>query len=66
MSLVTVENVRILNNPARFSDNFQFEITFECIRPGVKEGFFSFFFFFKLDFMKRILLVRLNAATDLQ
>ena len=37
MSLISVTNVEILNNPAKFDEPFQFEISFECIAP-VKEG----------------------------
>lgn len=37
MSLISVTNVEVLNNPARFTDKFQFEISFECIAP-VKAG----------------------------
>lgn len=31
MSAVTLLGVNILNNPAKFTDNYQFEITFECL-----------------------------------
>lgn len=31
MSVVSLLGVNILNNPARFTDNYQFEITFECL-----------------------------------
>jgi histone chaperone ASF1 len=37
MSLISVTNVEILNNPTKFTSPFQFEISFECISP-VKEG----------------------------
>jgi len=37
MALINVTNVVVYNNPARFTDPFKFEITFECIPPGVKE-----------------------------
>ena len=33
MALVHVTYVNVLNNPSRFSDPFQFEITFECHAP---------------------------------
>jgi histone chaperone ASF1 len=41
MSVVSITNVTILNNPAKFLDDFQFEITFECIAP-LKEGLSRF------------------------
>lgn len=31
MSVVSLLGVNILNNPAKFTDNYQFEITFECL-----------------------------------
>lgn len=31
MSVVSLLGVNILNNPARFTDGYQFEITFECL-----------------------------------
>jgi len=33
MACVTVTNVTVLDNPARFENPFQFEIEFECIAP---------------------------------
>jgi ASF1 like histone chaperone len=33
MSVVTLLGAKILNNPAKFSDPYQFEITFECLEP---------------------------------
>lgn len=30
MSAVTLLNVQVLNNPAKFTDKYEFEITFEC------------------------------------
>jgi hypothetical protein len=33
MSCVEITNVQVFNNPAKFVDPFQFEITFECIHP---------------------------------
>ncbi|KIK09626.1 hypothetical protein K443DRAFT_127517 [Laccaria amethystina LaAM-08-1] len=33
MSIVTIRNVEFINNPARFSDVYQFRVTFECIAP---------------------------------
>lgn len=31
MSVVSLLGVTILNNPAKFTDGYQFEITFECL-----------------------------------
>lgn len=31
MSLVSLLGVNILNNPAKFTDNYELEITFECL-----------------------------------
>lgn len=33
MSIVSLLNVSVLNNPARFLDPYEFEITFECLEP---------------------------------
>jgi hypothetical protein len=33
MSVVSLLGVNVLNNPAKFSDAYQFEITFECLEP---------------------------------
>ncbi|CAN6636832.1 histone chaperone Asf1p [Trichomonascus vanleenenianus] len=33
MSIVSLLNVEVLNNPAKFSDPYQFQITFECLEP---------------------------------
>lgn len=33
MSTVSLLNVTVLNNPARFTEPYQFEITFECLEP---------------------------------
>ncbi|RPA99193.1 histone deposition protein Asf1 [Choiromyces venosus 120613-1] len=37
MSVVSLLNVNVLNNPARFADKYQFEITFECLEPLTKD-----------------------------
>ncbi|ROW15660.1 hypothetical protein VPNG_02099 [Cytospora leucostoma] len=37
MSAVTLLGVNILNNPAKFTDNYQFEITFECLEQLEKD-----------------------------
>jgi histone chaperone ASF1 len=31
MSVVSLLGVKILNNPAKFTDSYEFEITFECL-----------------------------------
>lgn len=31
MSVVSILGVKILNNPAKFTDPYHFEITFECL-----------------------------------
>ena len=31
MSVVSLLGVKVLNNPAKFSDPYHFEITFECL-----------------------------------
>jgi len=33
MSVVSLLGVNVLNNPARFTDKYEFEITFECLEP---------------------------------
>ncbi len=35
---IIVQNVEVLDNPALFTSPFQFQITCECMAPGVKEG----------------------------
>ncbi|KAG0642876.1 ASF1 like histone chaperone-domain-containing protein [Tuber brumale] len=37
MSVVSLLNVNVLKNPARFADKYQFEITFECLEPLTKD-----------------------------
>lgn len=31
MSVVSLLGVKVLNNPAKFTDKYEFEITFECL-----------------------------------
>jgi len=31
MSVVSLLGVNVMNNPARFTDKYEFEITFECL-----------------------------------
>lgn len=33
MSIVSLLGIEVLNNPARFADPYEFEITFECLEP---------------------------------
>lgn len=33
MSIVSLLGINVLNNPAKFSDPYEFEITFECLEP---------------------------------
>lgn len=33
MSIVSLLGIEVLNNPARFTDAYEFEITFECLEP---------------------------------
>jgi hypothetical protein len=37
MSVVNILNIQVLDNPTKFFNPFQFEITFECI-SALKEG----------------------------
>jgi len=38
MSVVSLLGVKVLNNPAAFSDAYQFEITFECLENLARGG----------------------------
>ena len=31
MSIVSLLGIKVLNNPAKFTDPYEFEITFECL-----------------------------------
>ena len=31
MSIVSLLGVQVMNNPAKFTDKYEFEITFECL-----------------------------------
>lgn len=33
MSVVSLLGVKVLNNPAKLTDKYEFEITFECLEP---------------------------------
>lgn len=35
MARVVVTDVQVMNNPCKFGDNFKFQITFDCIAPGL-------------------------------
>ncbi|PKS13023.1 hypothetical protein jhhlp_000364 [Lomentospora prolificans] len=37
MSVVSLLGVDVLNNPAKFTDKYEFEITFECLEPLEKD-----------------------------
>jgi histone chaperone ASF1 len=41
MSVVSLLGVEVLNNPAKFVDPYEFEITFECLEP-LQKGEFAF------------------------
>lgn len=32
-SIVNIRNIQLLNNPARWEDEYNFRITFECVEP---------------------------------
>ncbi|KAK1757280.1 ASF1 like histone chaperone-domain-containing protein [Echria macrotheca] len=37
MSVVSLLGVNVMNNPAKFTDKYEFEITFECLEPLEKD-----------------------------
>ncbi|EGS22172.1 putative histone chaperone protein [Thermochaetoides thermophila DSM 1495] len=37
MSVVSLLGVNVMNNPAKFTDQYEFEITFECLEPLQKD-----------------------------
>ena len=39
MSVVSLLGVNVVNNPAKFTDKYQLEITFECLEP-LSKGLF--------------------------
>lgn len=39
MSVVSLLGVNVLNNPAKATDKYQFEITFECLESLTKGDF---------------------------
>lgn len=41
MSVVALLGVNVMNNPAKFTDKYEFEITFECLEPLQKGAFCS-------------------------
>jgi len=42
MSVVSLLGVEVLNNPAKFGDPYQFEITFECLE-SLQKGWSHFY-----------------------
>jgi histone chaperone ASF1 len=42
MSVVSLLGVKVVNNPAKFTDKYEFEITFECLEPLEKGESCSF------------------------
>lgn len=40
MSVVSLLGVNVMNNPAKFIDKYEFEITFECLEQ-LDKGFYS-------------------------
>lgn len=42
MSVVSLLGVNVMNNPAKFSDNYEFEITFECLEQ-LEKGSLSYY-----------------------
>lgn len=36
MALIQIQNIEVLDNPARFVNDFQFKIRFECLAPGIE------------------------------
>jgi histone chaperone ASF1 len=37
MSVVSLLGVNVMNNPAKFTDSYEFEITFECLEQLEKD-----------------------------
>lgn len=37
MSVISLLGVNCMNNPAKFTDKYEFEITFECLEPLEKD-----------------------------
>ncbi|PHH85707.1 hypothetical protein CDD83_46 [Cordyceps sp. RAO-2017] len=37
MSVVSLLGVKVVNNPAKFTDKYEFEITFECLEALEKD-----------------------------
>ena len=53
MALVNVLDVNVLDNPTSFTNPFQFEITFECLKhlpSGTISRAFVFLYFYKLTY----------------
>jgi len=45
MSIISIQNIILKNNPSKFNDEFHFDITFETLEH-VKEGIFPLFSIF--------------------
>jgi len=43
MSVISLLGVKVLNNPAKFTDKYEFEVTFECLEKLEKGGWRSMF-----------------------
>lgn len=43
MSVVSLLGVKVNNNPAKFTDKYEFEITFECLEQ-LEKGSFDLYF----------------------
>lgn len=41
MSVVSLLGVKVVNNPAKFTDKYEFEITFECLEQLENGRFYS-------------------------
>lgn len=42
MSVVSLLGVNVMNNPAKFTDKYEFEITFECLE-ALQKGWSLYF-----------------------
>lgn len=64
MSVVSLLDVKILNNPAPFTEKYRLEITFECLEQLQKGGFS---FSSNIYFISRVQLTNTPArVTDLE
>ena len=51
MSVISLINVNVINNPAKFLDKYQFEITFECLEALSKGNWESILFFWLVEYV---------------